>query len=250
MAAVTRRDPWPMLGAVLVVWQGAAWWAGDVALASPWATGVRLGVLAGRGSFWGEAGSTAGAFVLAAVGSVVGGVVLGGVLGLSRVVGRVMEPVLASLYALPKVTLYPVVLLLFGLSVSAKVAFGIMHGLIPVVLLTMGAVQQVRPVYVRTARALRLGPGAAFRHVVLPAVWPEVLGGVRIGVPLALLGVLIGEMFASRRGLGSMAMRAMEVNDTPTLMAVAVLLSLVALGVNAALGWVAALSGRPAPSAS
>ena len=71
--------------------------------------------------------------------------------------------------------------------------------------------------------------------VVLPAIRPVVLGGIRIGVPLSLLGVLIGEMFASRRGLGAMAMRAMEANDTGTLLAIAVLLTAAALAVNAGL---------------
>jgi NitT/TauT family transport system permease protein len=111
-----------------------------------------------------------------------------------------------------------------------------MHGLIPIVLLTMNAVLQVRPVHLRTARALRLSQGQVLRTVVLPAILPDVLGGVRIGVPLALLGVLIGEMFASRRGLGAVAMRAMETNDGPTLLAVAVLLSAAALAINALLG--------------
>jgi NitT/TauT family transport system permease protein len=127
------------------------------------------------------------------------------------------------------------VLLLFGLGFSAKVAFGVMHGLIPIVLITMNAVLQVRPVHLRAARALRLGRLQTVAWVVLPSVLPEVLGGVRIGVPLALLGVLIGEMFASRHGLGSVAMRAMEGNDGPTLLAVAVLVSAAALAVNGVL---------------
>ena len=71
-----------------------------------------------------------------------------------------VEPVLGAFYALPKVTLYPVVLLLFGLGGAAKVAFGVMHGLIPIGLVTMAAVLEVRPVLLRTGRAMRLGAGA------------------------------------------------------------------------------------------
>lgn len=230
-----RLDPLLVALGVLLVWQGAYWLAGPAALASPASTLARLWVLAERPAFRGDAGSTAWAFGVSAVLSVVGGVGLGAALGLSRLLARVLEPVLASFYALPKVTLYPVVLLLFGLGASAKVAFGVMHGLVPVALLTMNAVAQVRPVFLRAARAMRLSRGQVLWRVVLPAVLPEVLGGVRIGVPLALLGVLIGEMFASRQGLGSVAMRAMEANDVPTLLAVAVLLAAAALAVNAGL---------------
>lgn len=238
-----RFDPVLVLLAVLGAWQGAWWVAGDTALASPRETAARLLVLAGRPGFRAEALGTVAAFLEAAALSVAGGALLGAGLGLNRLAGRVVEPVLTSLYALPKVTLYPVVLLLFGLGASAKVAFGVMHGLIPIALVTMNAVLQVPRVHLRSARALRLSGGQVLVHVVWPAIRPELMAGVRIGVPLSLLGVLIGEMFASRRGLGSIAMRAMEVNDSPTLMAVAVLLSAAALGVNAALG---RLGSRPA----
>ena len=233
---MTRRwDRLLVLGTVLLLWQGLYWATGPTALASPAAVGARLATLAGRPAFRLDAGSTAVAFTASAAASVAGGVLLGAALGLSPLAGRVMEPVLSSFYALPKVTLYPVVLLLFGLGASARIAFGVMHGLVPVALLTMNAVVQLRPVLLRAARAMRLSRAQLLRHVVLPAVLPEVLGGIRIGVPLALLGVLIGEMFASRRGLGSVAMRAMEANDLPTLLAVAVLLAVAALAVNAAL---------------
>ncbi len=228
---------------MLVLWQTAHWAAGGTTLAGPSETVSRLWRLVQRPVFRMDMADTAVAFLLSAAISVGAGVLLGCLLGLNRLVGRVLEPVLSSFYALPKVTLYPVVLLLFGLGFSAKVAFGVMHGLVPIVLLTMNAVRQVRPVHLRAARAMRLGPAQTIVTVVLPSILPEVLGGVRIGVPLALLGVLIGEMFASRRGLGSVAMRAMEANDGPTLLAVAMLVSAAALAVNAGLRRLA-LTGR------
>lgn len=230
-----RSDPVFVLLAVLALWQAAHWATGGTTLAGPAQALARLWVLLGRVGFRADVADTGSAFLLSAAVSVMVGIALGGLLGLSRLAGRVVEPVLASFYALPKVTLYPVVLLLFGLGFSAKVAFGVMHGLVPILLLTMNAVLQVRPVHLRTARAMRLGTARTLIWVVLPSIVPEVLAGVRIGVPLALLGVLIGEMFASRRGLGSVAMRAMETNDGATLLAVAVLLSVAALAVNAGL---------------
>lgn len=237
------RDAGAVLLVVLALWQGAHLWVGEVGLASPAATFGRLWVLLGRAGFRADMAETAWAFAVSASLAVSGGVLIGCALGLSRLVGRVFEPLLSALYGLPKVTLYPVVLLLFGLGASARIAFGVMHGLIPVALVTMTAAMQVRVVHRRTARVLRLGRWQTLCHVVLPSIWPDVLGGIRIGVPLTLLGVLIGEMFASRRGLGSVAMRAMEANDGATLLAVAVLLSAAALLVNGGLGWVQRLFG-------
>jgi NitT/TauT family transport system permease protein len=254
-AAQRRRrrhvDTVLVLLSVLTLWQTGHWAAGGTTLAGPMETGARLWLLEQRPAFRADVIDTGAAFLLSALISVVAGVLLGCTLGLGRLLGRVVEPVLASFYALPKVTLYPVVLLLFGLGFSAKVAFGVMHGLVPIVLLTMNAVLQVRPVHLRAARAMRLSRSQTIMTVVLPSILPEVLGGVRIGVPLTLLGVLIGEMFASRRGLGAVAMRAMEANDGPTLLAVAVLLSAAALGVNAGLRWLAdkTVGSRPASAA-
>ena len=234
---MTRRlDPLIVLIAALSLWQLAWYAAGDTALASPKATLARLLTLAARPAFQQEALGTATAFLAAASLSITAGILLGATLGLNRLAGRVVEPVLTSLYALPKVTLYPVVLLLFGLGPSAKIAFGIMHGLIPIALVTMNAVLTIPRIHLRTAASLRLSRPHLLAHIVWPAIRPEILSGLRIGVPLTLLGVLIGEMFASRHGLGAIAMRAMETNDTPTLMAVTVLLSAAALTVNAALG--------------
>ena len=65
-----------------------------------------------------------------------------------------------ALYSIPKITLYPVILLLFGLGISAKIAFGVIHGIIPVILFTMNAVRNIRAVYLRSARAMRLTAGA------------------------------------------------------------------------------------------
>jgi NitT/TauT family transport system permease protein len=216
-------------------WQGLHLWAGRSDISSPGSTLVRLGVLLGMAAFWRDIGATLGAFALALVISVVGGFLLGAVLGTRRVVAAACEPVLLNLYALPKVTLYPVVLLLFGLGPSAKVAFGVMHGLIPLALFTMNAIAQIPPVLLRTARVMRLPPGHTLVSVIVPAILPEVLTGARLSVSLSLLGVLIGEMFASTRGLGHRVMTAMEVGDMATVLAVALLLAGFAVTLNAAL---------------
>ena len=72
---------------------------------------------------------------------------IGLALGAHRLAGEVTEPILAALYSIPKITLYPVILLLFGLGISAKIAFGVIHGIIPVILFTMNAVRNIRAVY-------------------------------------------------------------------------------------------------------
>ena len=145
-------------------------------------------------------------------------------MGAHRLSGAVGEPILVSLYSLPKITLYPVVLLIFGLGISGKVAFGAMHGILPVALLTMGAIRAIPQVYLRSARTLHLSPWQTITHVLLPAALPEIFTGLRIGFTVTLLGVLLGEMFASKDGLGSMIMNAMALLQSQEMMMVAIVL--------------------------
>ncbi|HEY2758695.1 MAG TPA: ABC transporter permease subunit [Pseudolabrys sp.] len=224
-----------LIVALLIVWQGLHAVAGDTTLTSPADTFIKLGQLMRTDQFWGNVAETGQAFAMALIISIVGGVGLGTLLGLNRTSGVVSEPILIALYSLPKVTLYPLVLLCFGLGISAKVAFGAMHGLIPVALFTMKAIMQLKPVYLRTAQALRLTPSQVATTIALPAVLPEVMAGARLGFSLSLLGVLIGEMFASKRGLGFLINSAMGLGDIATIMAVAVFLSIFAITANALL---------------
>ncbi len=179
----------------------------------------------------GDAGRLRLAFALSAS----CGLLLGLLLGLRRFAGDVVEPVLAGFYTIPKVTLYPVVLLLFGLGMSAKVAFGVMHGLVPVTLFTIAAISTLPPVLPRTARALRLSPMQTMRWVLLPACLPQIVAGLRLGFSLSLLGVLIGEMFSSQRGLGFLLVNGLAQHNVALTTAVVLVIVVFAVGANAAM---------------
>src|SRR5947208_12465845 len=106
-------------------------------------------------NFWSHAQATLAAFLYALAISIALGVVLGLMLGFQRFAGDVAEPILVALYTIPKITLYPLILLIFGLGVSAKVAFGVIHGVIPIILFTLNAVKNITPVLIRPAPMTR-----------------------------------------------------------------------------------------------
>jgi NitT/TauT family transport system permease protein len=120
-------------------------------------------------------------------------------------------------------------------GVIIGVALGALHGIFPMIIFTMNAVKNINPVYVRAARVMRLSHVETARTVLMPAVLPEILTGLRLSFSLSLLGVLIGELFASQRGLGFMLVQAMGFNDVDTITAVAMFLALIALAANGAL---------------
>ena len=197
----------------LALWECAFLYAGDSAVSSPLQTLIYGASFVTRPSFWGHVEATMLAFGYAAVISIVTGVVLGLVLGLRRFAGDVAEPILVSLYTLPKITLYPVILLIFGLGIPAKVAFGVIHGVIPVILFTQNAVKNIKPVLLRTARIMRLSGMQTITTVLAPSVAAELVTGVRAGFSLTLLGVLIGEMFASQQGLGFLIVNGLSLHN-------------------------------------
>ena len=175
---------------MLALWQAIGSWTNGVAVSPPLQTFVYLFGLLRTWMFWDHAAATLEAFLLAFGLSALIGLALGLIFGVRRFAGEVAEPILAGFYTIPKVTLYPVVLLVFGLGMSAKVAFGVMHGLVPMTLFTLGAVRSLPPVLIRTARVLRLSPGRTMLWVLVPACMPDIVNGLRISFSLSLLGVL------------------------------------------------------------
>jgi len=217
---------------VLALWQAIGSWTKGVAVSPPLQTLVYLFGLLRTGMFWDHAAATLEAFLLAFVLSALIGLALGLIFGVRRFAGDVAEPILAGFYTIPKVTLYPVVLLIFGLGMSAKVAFGIMHGLVPMTMFTLGAVRSLPPVLIRTAKVLRLSPGRTMRWVLVPACLPDIVNGLRLSFSLSLLGVLIGEMFSSQRGLGFLLVNGMAQHNVPLSTAVVTVIVAVAIAAN------------------
>jgi NitT/TauT family transport system permease protein len=234
-----RRLVHPHVGDGLVVvvlavaiWEALFLYAGESAISSPLRTLAYAAALVLTANFWGHVGATFLAFFDTLLISTVAGLSLGLWFGIRRFAGDVAEPLLAGFYTIPKVTLYPVILLLFGLGLSAKVAFGVIHGTIPIVLFTMAAVRTLPPVLVRTARTLRLNVWQTATTVVGPAVLPEIVNGLRVGFALSLLGVLIGEMFASQRGLGFLLISGISGHNVPLTTSVTLIIIVFAIGAN------------------
>lgn len=221
-----------LVAAILACWQLASWGFGAAVLPSPLRTLHQIAVETSDADFPAHLAATGKAFGAALCISLIGGTIIGVLLGSRRLAGDVFEPLLVALYSIPKIALYPIVLLMFGLGISAKIAFGALHGIIPMVIFTMTAVRNIRPVYMRSIRTHRLSTWQGAVHVLIPAAVPEIVAGLRIGFSLTLLGTLLGEMFASQRGIGHLLMRAIDRNNAPTIMALAVMLFLFATAVS------------------
>ncbi len=217
------------------IWQGVFWLAGSEAVASPEMTVRRAHTLLQSPRFWIHTQETFRALWISMLLSCVGGAILGIWLGASRRAGEVVEPMIIALQSTPKVTLYPIMLLFFGLGLAAKVAYGVIHGIIPMTLITMHAIRSVNPALLRTAQAMGLTRAQTLGTVFFPATLPEVVTAMRLSFSITFLGVLVGELFASQRGLGFLIMNSIGLNDVATIMAVTLMIGGFAVTVNSIL---------------
>ena len=221
-----------LIAVLLAAWQLLFEFAGSQAMTAPVETFRYLGHLLTTETFWGHVEETSRAFFFALLLAVLLGLIIGFLLGAHRFSSEVFEPVLVAFYSVPKITLYPIILLAFGLGLPAKIAFGTIHGVVPVAIFTMGAVRNLNPILLKTARVMRLGPQALVGSVLLPAALPEIFTGIRVGFSLTLIGTLLGEMFGSQRGLGYLLMTAIGLQNVQLIMAVTLLIVLFAASVS------------------
>ena len=180
-----------------------------------------------------------------------GGGILGGALLASALPGRrLVLPLVASLYAVPLVILYPVFTAWFGIGPASKVAFAAVYGLFPTLLGTVAGLRTIDPHYLLTARGMGATRLQSIRHVMLPASLPTLLASLRLGGALVIVGVVVAEMLAAAAGLGFLITSSRTVLDSPRVFASVLLVLLLAGLFDLAMrGLEHALGHRPNPSA-
>ncbi len=216
---------------IVVGWTAAA--AGTRALGTPIDT-VRV-LLDGVTEGWllPNAIATYRAVAIGFILALVVGLVAGAWLGRDAYWRAVLEPVLLGLYSIPKVTLYPVLILFLGLTLESRIAMSFIHAVFPIIFAVMIGVREIEPVHLRLTRSLRVSPLRALMTVYIPSVAPTLVAGARMGFSLAVIGVVLAELFASKEGLGRRVMDAYGRFDLDGMFAVILFLFLSAMAANA-----------------
>lgn len=189
--------------AVLAGWEVAAraGWVDPLFVPAPSAVAAAFGRF-GRVALVGLADTlitTAIAYTIA----VVLGVGAGLALGSSDLLSRTLNPFVVALYGVPKILILPWIVLLLGFGAVPAIVYGAIHAFFPILVLVMGGVRDVDRNLLAVAQSFGARPRQLYVKVILPAIVPAVVAGMRLGVVFSLLGVLIVEMFAGLRGMGS-----------------------------------------------
>jgi ABC-type nitrate/sulfonate/bicarbonate transport system permease component len=156
--------------------------------------------------------------------------VIGYVLARSPLAARIFSPYIVAAQATPILALAPLLVLWLGTGLAAKVVICALIVFFPVAVATMVGIRSVDSRLLELGRSLRATRWQVFRHLEVPAALPQILGGMRVGATLAVIGAIVGEWAGADRGLGVLINLARgSLFDTPLMFAT--LVTIAAIGV-------------------
>ena len=181
-----------------------------------------------RGQLLSDALATLVRVVVSWAGGCALGVLVGLVMVRSRVLYHVLTPLIEALRPVPPVALIPFVIVWFGIGDSGKIFLAALGCFMVMVVNTVVAAGHVAPNYVRAARSLGAGQNQVYRTVILPAIVPELISGLRIAAALAFGTVVAAEFIGAENGIGTRIMLASRTLDTGVVLLGTILIGLMA----------------------
>ena len=160
------------------------------------------------------------------------GMIIGLAVGLQGFTKQAILPVILLLYATPQATILPLFVLSFGIGPAAKIAFGVSHGIFPVIVTTVAGVQNLRAPLLRAAESMGASKIQVFTSIVFPHMIPSFFTGMRLGMTAVLLGVLLAELYVSTAGIGFYTRLFAESFSPPDLFALIAVLAAIAVTLN------------------
>lgn len=207
----------PSFAISLALWQGVVWLGGypSFILPTPVVVAQRLGDLLSSGSLWFHAGVTLRE-VLAGLGlGALVATLLGYVLAHSPVAERLLAPYIVASQSVPTVAIAPLLVIWFGTGLLSKVLVCALIVFFPILVNTVVGVRSVKRDLRDLMRALEASRWQTVWLLEVPAALPVLLGGLRVGATLAVIGAVVGEFVASDRGLGYLLKQGQQLYDTP-----------------------------------
>ncbi len=198
---------WPVVASLavfVIVWQLIVLVSGfpPYILPGPLAVGERFVRAWADGTMWPHVAATLVEVLLGfALGASIA-LVVGIALARSPLAERLLSPYLVAAQATPVLALAPLIALWFGTGLLSKLVITTLIVFFPVAVATMVGIRSVDPRLLEMARSFRAGSWQLITRVEVPAAAPVILGAMRVGVTLAVIGAIVGEWAGADQGLG------------------------------------------------
>lgn len=188
-----------------------------------------IGVIAANGLLWHHSQATLAAIVGGLALGLTSATLLGYILAKSPLLERLIGPYVVASQAIPAVAIAPLLVIWFGSGKFSKVLICALVVFFPVLVNTIVGIRSVDTGLKTLMRSLRANRWQTFTMLEIPAAMPVLLGGLKIGVTLSVIGAVVGEFVAADRGLGFLINLSKGMFDTPLLFAALFTLAFISL---------------------
>jgi NitT/TauT family transport system permease protein len=232
-----RAAAWITLSVILAVWQAAS--SGGLisatTLPSPAAIGQALWALAASGDLARHLGASLSRLVLGWLSGTLAGLIAGFAIGMWGIARSIGLPVVSAIFPIPKIALLPLFIIWFGIGEPSKIAVIFFGVFFPTAISAYGGVDNVPRSLIRMGQSFNLPMRTIIWRIIVPGALPAILPGLRISAAIAIVLLTAAEMLGAQWGVGSLVLLAGNLFRTDLLLAGAVLLSLIGVGVGACL---------------
>ena len=167
-------------------------------------------------------------FVLGAI----PGIAIGLAMGWSSDLYAFLDPFVSALHPIPKIAVFPLIMIIFGLGDWSKIVIIAITVFFPVLINSIVGVHQLNPVYFEVTKNYGASRWLTFKRLVFPGSLPMILAGIRIALNMALMITVMVELLNANQGLGVLLWFDWETLHVPELYAVLVVIALVGLVIN------------------
>ena len=221
---------------LLLIWHVVSGrWIDPFFISSPAAVAEKLWSWSVDGTLWHAFSYTFKAMIIGFVIGSLAGFTTGFVLGRSDILARLFDPFITAIYCMPKIALAPLLILWFGIGIESKVAMSALIVFFLVFLNTFSGVRDVNPLYLQVTSIMGANAWQQLRLVIFPSAAAWVLTGLKVSVPYALIGAVVGELISSNRGIGFLIGQASGIFDTAGVFAGLAVLAATGIVLNAGL---------------
>jgi ABC-type nitrate/sulfonate/bicarbonate transport system permease component len=193
-----------LLMLLLGLWWLAASLAGRAVIPSPVETTLAAGRLWSDGRLGPAVAASLGTFAGGYVLAVLVALPLGVVMGAFGLLGKTLDIYLYGLAATPRVAFIPLIIVLLGLGIEAKLFIVFLGAVMPMVINTYAGVRQADRDLVEMGQAVGAGRWRIFGAIVLPGAVPYIMAGLRIGATIGLINTVVAELYTAVSGLGGL----------------------------------------------
>jgi len=206
---------------LLALWYLATtrWGVSRILLPNPADAARALGNVLATGEYLDDLRVTLTELAIAFAISLSTGITVGYLISRTSFQVRVFDPLLSAIYSVPLILFLPLYVLWFGLGPASKIALGATISFFPIVLSTIAGFGRVDQMMVTAARSMGASGLQLFRFVLLPAAFPVIIAGARLGFTVALLSIIGSETLASLAGLGHKIVELNEGMEMPRMFA-------------------------------